>query len=272
MKKRIILVGLMVSSLAFANGFNNNVNNGENQVKNGRGMYLNLTDEQIAKIKELKDAEYKEHKDELYQIEKNNIAIERLLNSENVDYAKVKELVAANEKLKETLRFDSFKTKEAIEDITGHEGNRIGAKRGGAKREDRMDFKRDRNIPQNSREKFGNDKNRGNQNEKGMNKFEKRDNNMRGQERGENRFNLNDETKNLLLDVKEKMLDINNELSNENVNWDKVKTLNSELTPILTELQYKKIVNREERQKQQNDDMRGQNFKREDFRNSNRNR
>ncbi|TDT72291.1 hypothetical protein EV215_0079 [Hypnocyclicus thermotrophus] len=261
MKKRILLVGLMVSSLAFANGFNNNGKNQEGIMKNGngRGMFLNLTDEQLQKIKELKEADYKEHKDELYQIEKNNIAIERLLNSETIDDTKLKELITANEELKETLRLDSFKVREEIEDITGRETNKIARKNHGMKGQ--MNFRED-NL-QNNREIIGKNQKRGNQKGQGINR-------PIGREDNKNQKNniLDEEIKDLLLDVREKMLDIDNELSNDNVNWEKVKTLNSELTPLLTELEYKKIINRKERKSY----IKGQNQKRGNFRGFKQNR
>lgn len=145
MKKSIILGTMLLSTVAFAKGYNQN-NENANYQNYGRmaNKYANLSEEQIAKLQSLRAEHFKETQDEILEIEGLGLEIEKLLIEENVDWKAVELKINEAGEVEVSLEMEKLQNREEVKDILGDDAAMLGLgrkeNRGRANNEVKVEF------------------------------------------------------------------------------------------------------------------------------------
>lgn len=122
MKKRIIVGAMLISTVVFAKGYNNQNGMGRNLKNNTEkeaGNFANLSEEQISKLQTLRTEHLEENQETILELEGLNIEIEKLLAEEKVDWKAVKTKTSQVTKLEAELELDRLKSHEEVKAILG---------------------------------------------------------------------------------------------------------------------------------------------------------
>ncbi len=130
MKKSILIVGLMVTTLAFAKGngqMTNNQNN-ENNTKGNQGKFYNLSEEEKTELLEKREKMHEEMAPYRLDMEEINIGIQREMLNENPDWAKIEKLTKEKAEVKAEMEVLMLKNREEFGDKSLYFGKMHGGK------------------------------------------------------------------------------------------------------------------------------------------------
>lgn len=134
MKKSILIVGLMVSTLAFAkgNGEMTNRKNNDSNTKGNQGKFYNLSEEEKTELLEQREKMHEEMAPYRLDMEEINIGIQREMLNENPDWAKIEKLTKEKAEVKAEMEVIMLKNKNEFGDKSFFFGSMQGGK-GGSK-------------------------------------------------------------------------------------------------------------------------------------------
>ncbi len=132
MKKTILVVGLMVTSLAFAkeNGQMSNGKNNDKNFKGNKGKYHNLTEEEKKELFANKEKMREEMAPYRLDMEEINLKIQREMLNENPDWTKIEELTKEKAQIKGEMEVLMLKNKQEFGDKSFSFGKMQGRKGG----------------------------------------------------------------------------------------------------------------------------------------------
>ncbi len=128
MKKIVLVVGLMVTTLAFAKG-NGQMSNEQNKnFKGNQGKYYNLTEEEKTELLAKREKLHEEMAPYKLDMEEININIQREMLSENPNWEKVEGLTKEKAEIKAKMEVLMLKNKEEFGDKSFYFGKMFGKK------------------------------------------------------------------------------------------------------------------------------------------------